>query len=160
LITCTAAITGSAGALTAELVRTRSVAVRSISTVLWIVLPLALATLAAVHVAIRIVVLIVIIIVVDLHVATIPIAIPPVAAPGPPCSSTKRDPCTPHQSRPWHITGIGVGIIRIINRSSSVNDRRVVRWHVNDVWVRLLNLDHLLTAGHRLSLHHLLRAGL
>src|SRR5262249_38833058 len=132
-ITCTAAITGSAGALTAELVRTPSVTVRSISTGLSIVLPLSLSTLPTVHVTIESVVLIEIIVVFDGHVARVPIAIPPIAAPRPPCSSPKRDPCTTHQSRPWHITGIRVGIIRIINRSRSVNDRRVVRGHVNDV---------------------------
>ena len=63
---------------------------------LWIVLPLALATLAAVHVAIEIVVLIEIIVVVDIHIAAVPIAVAPVAAPGPPCGSSQRNSRSPH----------------------------------------------------------------
>jgi hypothetical protein len=51
-----------------------------------IVLPIALSL--AVDIAVKIVVLIVIIIVIDFNVATVPIAIAPVATPSAPCGST------------------------------------------------------------------------
>jgi hypothetical protein len=125
---------------------------------LWIVLPITLSL--ATDVAIEIVVLIKVIVVVDVDVAAIPIAIAPVAAPSAPSSGTKRDSRAPHQSRPGHIARIGVGIVRIFNRSGPVHHSRVVRGHINDVRVRLLNLDYLLAAGYCLGLHYRLGIGL
>jgi len=121
-------------------------------------LPLvALASLAPVHVLI--VVPVKIVVVVDVDVATVPIAIAPVATPSAPRGSTQRNSRSPHQSRPWHIARIGIGIIRILGRGRTVNDCRVVRWDVDHVRVRLLDLDHLFAAGNCLGLYHLLLAG-
>jgi hypothetical protein len=119
-----------------------------------------LTTIDVLPIDVFVVVSVKIIVVVDVDVAVVPIAITPVAAPSPPGSSTKRYSGAPHQSCPRHIAGIGVVVIRSFSRSSSVNDRWVVRWNVNDVGTGLLYLDHLLAAaGHCLGLHNLLRAG-
>jgi hypothetical protein len=77
-------------------------------------------------VAVKIVVLVVIVIVVDLDVATVPIAVAPVTAPSTPGRSTDGNPCSPHQSRPWHIARVGIRIIRIRRRSGSIHDLRIV----------------------------------
>jgi hypothetical protein len=128
--------------------------------VLWIVLPtVALPGLSAVHVAIEIVVLIEIIVVVDVDVAVVPIAVAPVAAPSPPCGSSQRNSRSPHQSRPWHVARIGVWVVRILNRSRPVHHSRVVGGHINNVRIRLLDLDDLLAAGNSLGLHYRLGAG-
>ena len=127
---------------------------------LWIVVPsIALPGLAAVHVAIEIVVLVEIIVVVDIDVAAVPIAVAPMAAPSPPGCCTQRDSCSPHQSCAWHIAWIGIGIVRIFNRSWSIHDGRIIRGHINDVRVRLLNFDYLLTAGDCLRLYYRLGSG-
>jgi len=115
-------------------------------------------------VLIEIIVPIIIVIVINVDVAVAPIAIAPMATPRSPGSGAERNPCAPHQSGPWHISGVGVVVIRIVSRRSSVNDCRIVRGHVNYVRVRLLNLNHLLagpgcTATDCLGLHNLLRAG-
>jgi hypothetical protein len=125
--------------------------------VLGIVLPITLSL--AVDVAIEIIVLIVIIIVVDLNVATVPIAIAPVAAPSPPGGGTERNSGSPRKSRAWYVTRIRVGIIGICRRSRSVHHSRVVRRDVDNIGVCLLDLDHLVAAGNCLGLYHLLRAG-
>jgi hypothetical protein len=88
------------------------------------VLPITL-SLAA-DVAVEIVVAVVIIIVVDLDVATIPIAIAPVATPSAPSGGAERNSRTPSQGRSWHVAWIGIRVIRIGRRSSSVNDLRIV----------------------------------
>jgi hypothetical protein len=124
------------------------------------VLPLTLSLASVNIVAVEIVVLIVIIIVVDVNVTVVPIAIAPVAAPSPPSGGTQRNSRAPHQSRPWHVARIGVGIIRIGRRRRSVNDNGIIRGNVNHVRVSWLNYDNLLAALDRLSLHFLLRAGL
>ena len=59
-----------------------------------VVLPIALASLATVH--ILIVVSIEIIVVVDVDVAAVPIAIAPMAAPSAPSSGTQRNSRSPH----------------------------------------------------------------
>ena len=100
-----------------------------------------------------------IIVVVDVDVAAVPIAIAPVAAPSAPSGGTERNSRAPRQSCPWHVARIGIGIIRIFSRSRSVHHSRVVRGHINDVWVRLLNFDYLLAAGDCLGLHYRLGAG-
>ena len=117
----------------------------------------ALASLATVHVLV--VVPIEIVVVIDVDVAAVPIAIAPVAAPSTPSSGTQRNSCSPHQSCPWHIAGIGIGIVRVFNRSRPVHDSRVVRGHINHVRVRLLNFDYLLAARDCLGLHHRLGVG-
>jgi len=126
-----------------------------------VVLPLvALAGLTAVDVLV--VVPIEIIVVVDVHVAVVPIAIAPIApiaAPSAPGGGAQRNSGAPHQSCTWHIAGIRIRVIRIISRSSSVNDRRVVRGDVSYVGAGLLNLNYLLTAFDGFCLHRLLRAG-
>jgi hypothetical protein len=129
--------------------------------VLWIVVPsIALPGLAAVHVAIEIVVLIEIIVVVDIDVpAVVPIAVAPVATPSAPSGCTQRDSRAPHQSCAWHIAWIGIGIVRVFNRSGSIHDGRIVRGHINDVRVRLLNFDYLLTAGDCLRIYYGLGSG-
>src|SRR5205814_6679733 len=158
-ITCTPAISGSAGTLTTELVCGSSVAIRSISAVLRIVLPITLPALTPVDGAIEIVVLIKVIVVVDVDVAAVPIAIAPVAAPRTPSDGTERNSRAPHQSRPGHITRIGVGIIRVFHRSRAVHHSRIVRGHINNIRVRLLNFDHLLAAGDSLGSHYGLGTG-
>jgi hypothetical protein len=123
--------------------------------------PIALASLSPVNVPVYVfvVVPVKIIVVVDIDVATVPIAIAPVPAPSAPSSGTQRDSRSPHQSRSWHVARIGIGIIRIFNGSRSVHHSRVIRRDVDNLRVRLLNCDHLLAAGNRLGLYHLLRAG-
>jgi len=125
-----------------------------------IVLPLV--ALASPAVDILVVVLVEIILVVDVDIAVVPIAvtpIAPVAAPGAPSRCTYRNSRAPGQSRSWHIPGIAVVVIRSFSRSSSVNDRWIVRWNVSYVGTCLLNLDHLFTAFDGLRLHGLLRTG-
>ena len=128
---------------------------------LWIVLPrVALTGLTTVDVLV--VVFVEIIVVVDVDVAVVPIAIAPiapVAAPSAPGGCTYCNSRAPCQSRPWHVPGIGVVGIRIVSRSSSVNDCWVVRWDVGYIGTCLLNLDHLFTSFDGLRLHGLLRAG-
>jgi hypothetical protein len=128
---------------------------------LWIVLPrVALTGLTAVDVLV--VVFVEIIFVIDVNVAVVPIAIAPIApvsSPRTPGGCTYRNPRTPSQGRPWPIAGIAVVVIRSFSRSSSVNDRWIVRWDVSYVGTSLLNLDHLFTAFDSLRLHGLLRAG-
>jgi len=69
------------------------VSVRRIAAVLWVVLPVAA---LAIDVAVEIIVAIEIIVVVDLDVATVPIAIAPVATPSAPSGGTQRDSRAPH----------------------------------------------------------------
>ena len=126
---------------------------------LGIVLPITLSLAVHVPVYVFIVVPVKIIVVVDIDVATVPIAIAPMPAPGAPRGDTQRDSRPPHQSRPWHIAWIGIGIVRVFNRSRSIHHRRIVRGHIDDVRVCLLNFDYLLSAGDRLGLHHRLLAG-
>ena len=132
-----------------------------------VVLPLTLAALPSVDVItikivlIEIIVAVKIVVVVDVDVAVIPIAIAPVATPRTPGGGTQRNSRAPHQSCPWHVTRISVGIVGILSRSSSINDRGVVRRDVNYVGIGLLNFNHLLarsggTAPDRLGLHNLL----
>jgi hypothetical protein len=124
-----------------------------------IVLPIVV-SLAAIDVSIEIVVLIEIIVVVNVDVAAVPIAIAPVTAPGAPGSCPERNSRAPHQSCPRHIARIGVGIVRIFNRSGPVHHGRIVRGNVDYVRVRLLNFDYLPAAGDCLSLHYRLSIGL
>jgi len=138
-----------------------------ISPVLRVVLPpVALASLTAVDVPVgrSIGVPVKIVVVIDVDVAVVPIAIAPVTTPSTPGCGAQRNSGAPHQSRAWHIAGIGIGIVRIVNRSSSVNDSGVVRGDVNYVGIGLLNLNHLLarsgcTTPDCLGLHNLLRTG-
>jgi hypothetical protein len=125
--------------------------------VLRVMLPIPL-SLAA-DVAVEVVVLVVIIIVVDLNVATVPIATAPVATPSAPRSGTQRDSRAPRQSCPGDIPRIGIGIVRVLNRSRPVHHSRVVRGHINNVGVRLLDRDNLLATGNCLGLHYRLGAG-
>jgi hypothetical protein len=76
----------------AELIRRLPVTIRSISAVLRIVLPVAA---LATDVAVEIVVTIEIIVVVDVDVATVPIAIAPVAPPSAPSSGAQRNSRAP-----------------------------------------------------------------
>ena len=119
--------------------------------------PVALASLTPVDVPIGVPVEIIVI--VDVDITTAPIAIAPVAAPSPPSSGTQRNSRSPHQSRSWHIARIGIRVVRILGRGCTINDRRVVRRHVNYFRVSWLNYNNLLAALDRLSLHFLLRAG-
>ena len=96
---------------------------------LWIVLPVAA---LAIDVSVEIVVTIEIVIVIDLIVTVFPIAIAPVATPNAPSRSTQRDSRTPGQSRAWHIAWIGVRIIRIGRRSSSLH-HRIIRRDIDNV---------------------------
>src|SRR5262249_48903118 len=155
-----ASATSTTSALTPEFIRGLPVPIRRVATVLRIVLPIAA---LAIDVAVEIVVLIVVIIVVDLNVPTVPIAVAPVATPRTPGSGTERNSCAPRQSCSRHITRIGVGIIGISRRSSSVNNLGIVRRHVNYVRLSWFNGDHLPAAATRtasdcLGLYHLLRA--
>ena len=124
-----------------------------------IVLPITLSLAIHVPVYVFIVVPVKIIVVVDVDVAAVPIAIAPVAAPSAPSSGAQRNSRAPRQSCPWHVARIGVGIVRIFNRSRPVHHSRVVRGHINNVRVRLLNFDYLLAAGNCLGLHYRLGAG-
>ena len=117
----------------------------------------ALPNLPPVHVFV--VVPVKIIVVVDIDVATVPIAIAPMPPPSAPGSGTQRDSRAPRQSRAWQVTRIGIGIVRVFHRSRPVHHGRVVRGHIDDVRVCLLNLDYLFTAGHGLGLHYRLGAG-
>jgi hypothetical protein len=127
--------------------------------VLGIVLPITLSLAVHVPVYVFIIVPVKIIVVVDVDVAAVPIAIAPVAAPGAPGSGTQRDSRAPCQSRAWHVTRIGIGIIRVFNRSRSIDHGRVVGRHIDDVRVCLLNFDYLLSAGDCLGLHYRLLGG-
>lgn len=123
---------------------------------LWIVLPVAVFDV----VTIKIVVLIEVVIVVDLDVATVPIAIAPVAAPGAPSGASHCNSGAPHQSRSWYVARICVRIIRISWRRGPVHHRRVVGRHIHNIRVRLLDLDDLLAAaGNSLGLHYRLGVG-
>src|SRR5262249_10251312 len=140
------------------------VCIRCAPAMLRIVLPLvALASGSPVNVPVNILVVVLVeIIGVEVDVAMVPIAIAPiapVAAPSPPGGCTYRNSRAPRQCRPWLVPGIGIVGIRIVGRSSSVNDRWVVGWDVSYVGTGLLNLDHLFTAFDGLTLHFLLRAG-
>src|SRR4029077_2020206 len=108
---------------------------------------------------VEVVVAIEIIIVVDVDTSAVPIAITPVAAPSPPSGGTQRNSRAPCQSCPWHVARIGVGIVRIGWRSSSIHNSRVVRGNIDNVGVRLLNFDYLFAAGDCLGLHYRLGAG-
>jgi hypothetical protein len=78
----------------AELIRRLPVAIGSVASVLRVVLPVAA---LAIDVAVEIIVTIKIIVVVNVDVATIPIAIAPVAAPSAtPGSRTQRNSGAPH----------------------------------------------------------------
>ena len=110
-----------------------------------VVLPLVtLASLAPVDVPVY--VFVKIIVVVDVDVAVVPIAIAPMAAPSAPRGGTQRNPRAPHQSCPWHVAWIGVGIVRILGRRRTVNDGRVVRGNIHHVRVSILNCNHLFPA--------------
>src|SRR5262245_39999638 len=143
------------------------VSIGCISPVLRIVLPrVALASLPAVNVPVDVLVVvpIEIIVVIDVHVAVVPIAIAPVATPSTPGGGTQCNSRAPCQRRSWDVAWIGIRVIRILSRSSSINDRRIVRWDISYVRIGLLNLDHLLTAAartapHCLGLYDLLRTG-
>jgi hypothetical protein len=100
-----------------------------------------------------------IIVVVDIDVATVPIAISPVAAPSAPGSGTQRYSRSPHQSRAWHVARIGIGIVRVLHRSRSIHNGRIVRGNIDNVRVCLLNFDYLLAAGDCLRLHYRLGGG-
>jgi hypothetical protein len=115
----------------------------------------------AVHVPVYVfvVVPVKIIVVVDVDVATVPIAIAPVAAPSAPSGGTQRDSRSPHQSRARHVTRIGIGIVRVFNRSRSIHHGRIVRGNIDNVRVCLLNFDYLLAAGDCLGLHYRLGGG-
>ena len=126
---------------------------------LGIVLPITLSLAVHVPVYVFIVVPVKVIVVVDIDVATVPIAIAPVAAPSAPGSGTQRDSRAPRQSCARHVARIGIGIVRVFDRSRPVHHGRVVRGHINNVRVRLLNFDHLFAAGDCLGLHYRLLAG-
>jgi hypothetical protein len=83
--------------------------------------PVALASLTTVDVSVGVSVKVVV--VVDVDVAVVPIAIAPVAA-GP--STERKSRRTPRQPHPGVVPRIGIRIIGIGSRSSSVNDLRVV----------------------------------
>jgi len=90
--------------------------------VLGVMLPIPLSL--AIDVPVKIVVLIEIIVVVNVDVAAIvPIAVAPMTAPSTPGGGAERNSRTPHQSCPWDVTRISVGIVGIFSRSSSINDR-------------------------------------
>src|SRR5205814_7093286 len=161
--TYTARSTGSSDTTSAtrtsapQLIRCLPVPIGSVSAVLRVVLPfVALASLAPVDVPVY--VFVEIIVVVDVDISAVPIAIAPGAAPSPPSSGPQRNSRAPRQSSSWHVARISVGIIRIGGRSSPVHHSRVVRGHINNLGVRLLNCDHLLAAGDCLGLHYLLCA--
>jgi hypothetical protein len=101
-----------------------------------------------------------IIVVVDVDVATVPIAIAPMAAPGTPGGSAKRNSRAPHQCRPRYVPRIRVRIVRIFGCRRTVNDRWIVRGNVHDVRVSVLYYDHLFAALDCFGLNCLLRAGL
>jgi hypothetical protein len=101
-----------------------------------------------------------IIIVVDVDVATVPIAIAPMAAPGTPGGSAKRNSGAPHQSRPRHVAWVRVRIVRIFGCRRTVNDRRIVRGNVHYVRVSIFYYNHLFAALDCFGLNCLLRAGL
>jgi hypothetical protein len=83
--------------------------------------PIALASLSPVHVFI--VVPVKVIVVIDVDVTVVPIAIAPVAT-GP---GTQRKSCrAPRQSHAGVVPRIGIRVIGIGRRSSSVNDYRIV----------------------------------
>jgi hypothetical protein len=127
--------------------------------VLGIVLPITLSLAVHVSVYVFVVVPVKIIVVVDIDVAAVPIAIAPMAAPSAPGSGTERDSCAPCQSRAWHVTRIGIRIVRIFDRSRAIHHRRIVRRHIDNVRVCLLNFDYLLSAGDCFGLHYRLFAG-
>jgi hypothetical protein len=121
-------------------------------------LPLvALASLSPVNVPVY--VFVKIIVVVNVDVTAVPIAITPVAAPSAPSGGTERNSRTPSQGRSWHVAWIGIRVIGIGRRGSSIHHSRVVRGNIDNVGVRLLNFDYLLAAGDCLGLHYLLGAG-
>ena len=122
-----------------------------------IVLPITL-SLAA-DIAVEVVVAIEIIIVVDVDISAVPIAIAPVATPRAPSGRTQRNSRAPHQSCPWHVARISIGVIRIRWGGSSIHHSRVVRGNIDNIGVRLLNFDHLLAAGDCLRLDYRLGAG-
>jgi hypothetical protein len=117
--------------------------------------PVALPSLAPVNVSVRVSVEIVV--VVDVYVAAVvPVTIAPIAT-GP---STKRESrCAPRQPHSGVVSRIAIRVIRVLNRSSSVNDRRVVGRNINYVWLSRLNYDRLPAALDRFGLHYLLRSG-
>jgi hypothetical protein len=93
--------------------------------VLGVVLPSI--TLAAIDIIpVEIVVLIEIIVVIDVNVAVVPVAIAPTTAPSAPGGSAQRNSGTPRQSRSRHVARISIWIIRIVDRSSSVNDLWII----------------------------------
>ena len=104
------------------LIRRLPVSIGSISPVLRVVLPfVALASLTTVDVSVG--VSVEVIIVVDVDVAVAPIAI----APGAASPSTKRKSCrAPRKPHPGVVSRIGVGVIGICGRRSSVNHFWVV----------------------------------
>jgi hypothetical protein len=103
---------------------------------------------------VEIVVAIEIIIVVDVDVAVTPVTIAPVASSpsGTQCKS-RRAPC---QSHPGVVSRIGVGVVGIGRRRSSVDDLWVVGRDVNYVGLSWLNYDYLLAAFDCFGLHCLL----
>jgi hypothetical protein len=106
--------------------------------------------------AVEIVVAIEIIVVVDVDVPAAPVAIAPMPPSPAPCCCAEcesRPPCQPHSGV---VPRVGIRIIRVGRRSSSVHDRGIIRWDVNDVRIGLLNHDHLFAAFDCLSLHLLL----
>jgi hypothetical protein len=151
--------------VTPESVRCVSVPVRRVATMLGIVLPaIALACLTAtgllagpiniVSIAPCIdVVLVEVVLVIDVDVAVVPIAIAPVAA-GP--GTQRKSGRAPRQPHAGVVPRIGIRIIGVLRRA--VNDRRVVRGHVNYLGISRLNDDHLFAAPNCFGLHSLLRA--
>jgi hypothetical protein len=89
--------------------------------------PVALASLTTLTtVDVLVVIPVEIIVVVDVDVAVVPIAIAPVTAPSTPSGGAQRNSGAPRESCAWHIARISVGVVRILSRSSSVNNRWVV----------------------------------
>jgi hypothetical protein len=127
--------------------------------VLRIVLPLvAVSNVGSIAASIDVVdvILVEIILVIDVDIApAMPVAIAPgTTGPGTQRKS-RRAPC---QSHPWVVTWIGVRVIRISGRSSSIYYRRIVGGNIDHVGLSRLNRDDLFAAVDRLGRYLLLRA--
>jgi hypothetical protein len=106
--------------------------------------------------AVEIVVAIEIIVVVDVDVPAAPVAIAPMSpSPAHPCCA-ECESGPPSQAHSWVVSRVGIGVIRIGRSRGSVHDRGIIRRHVNDVRIGLLDHDDLLAAFNCLSLHLLL----
>jgi hypothetical protein len=112
--------------------------------------PVALPTITAVDL-----VFIKVVFVIDVDVAAVvPIAVPPGATdPGTECKS-RRAPRQPH---PWVVAWIGVRVIGICGRRSSVHHLRIIGGNVNYVGLSRLYDNDLLAAFYRFGLDGLLR---